>query len=137
MAVATGASLQSVRFDAANVPYGTYELSVIANGISSHVIDFCHRRHEQRCGCGKTEGCCCRGADPCCREEVAMDPQFIRLNQQLKGAFKVHCDDSARRLLVNHRLGSQRKAGRRTRLNRRRPTEKRRRRDRDAWPRAG
>ena len=84
MAVATGASLQSVRFDAANVPYGTYELSVIANGISSHVIDFCHRRHEQRCGCGKTEGCCCRGADPCCREEVAMDPQFIRLNQQLK-----------------------------------------------------
>lgn len=84
MAVATGASLQSVRFDAANVPYGTYELSVIANGISSHVIDFCHRRHEQRCGCGKTEGCRCRGADPCCREEVAMDPQFIRLNQQLK-----------------------------------------------------
>ena len=40
MGVSTGASLQSTRFDLSGVPYGTYDLVVVANGISSHVFSF-------------------------------------------------------------------------------------------------
>ena len=42
MAVATGSSIQSCRFEASGVPYGNYELVVIANGISSHEMFFSH-----------------------------------------------------------------------------------------------
>ena len=41
MGVATGSSLQSCRFSAEKVPYGEYDLCVIANGISSHCVTFC------------------------------------------------------------------------------------------------
>src|SRR5712692_3591140 len=49
MGVATGGDLESVRFDARHVPFGDFELCVIANGISSHCVSFCHRRSEQPC----------------------------------------------------------------------------------------
>lgn len=44
MGVATGPSLQSFRFKLLGLPYGTYELCVIANGISSHCVPFSHNR---------------------------------------------------------------------------------------------
>ena len=40
MGVATGHSLQSVRFSVSGLPAGNYDLSVIANGISSHERSF-------------------------------------------------------------------------------------------------
>jgi hypothetical protein len=83
MAVATGASLESVRFDASNVPYGDYELVVIANGISSHEINFCHRRHRPECRCGKSNCCCCpQSPEPCCNDEFT-DPQIVRVRDEL------------------------------------------------------
>jgi hypothetical protein len=42
MGVATGASLQSCRFKLSGVPYGNYDLCLIANGISSHCTSFAH-----------------------------------------------------------------------------------------------
>lgn len=42
MAVATGPALHSCRFQVSNIPYGIFELSVIANGISSHGTSFSH-----------------------------------------------------------------------------------------------
>ena len=42
MGVATGASAQSCRFKLSGVPYGQYDLSVVANGISSHATSFSH-----------------------------------------------------------------------------------------------
>jgi hypothetical protein len=42
MGVATGASLQSCRFTVFGVPYGNYDLCVIANGISSQCASFSH-----------------------------------------------------------------------------------------------
>ncbi len=90
MGVATGPSLQSVRFNAQNVPYGHYDLCVIANGISSHCISFCHHRPKKSCGCetrGKhghegygREVC----EDPCCCEETVIDPEIVELKEQLK-----------------------------------------------------
>jgi Kelch motif len=83
MAVATASLPQSVRFDTSNIPYGDYELRVIANGISSHRVSFCHRRPGTNCGCatGKS-GCPCEQA--CCPEPTASDPQVRRLQQELK-----------------------------------------------------
>ena len=90
MGVATGPSLQSVRFNAQNVPYGHYDLCVIANGISSHCISYCHHRPKKSCGCetrGKhghegygREVC----EDPCCCEETVIDPEIVELKEQLK-----------------------------------------------------
>jgi hypothetical protein len=40
MGVATGHSPQSVRFTTLGVPKGHYDLSVVANGISSHNVNF-------------------------------------------------------------------------------------------------
>jgi hypothetical protein len=40
MAVATGTSTQSLRFDLPSIPDGQYDLRVIANGISSAKVDF-------------------------------------------------------------------------------------------------
>jgi hypothetical protein len=84
MAVATGTTSQSVRFDARKVPYGDYELCVIANGISSHCISFCHRRPRQQCGCGKADGCCGRCTEVCCREGRTIDPQVVTLEAELR-----------------------------------------------------
>jgi hypothetical protein len=44
MGVATGASLQSAHFTADDVPNGTYELRVVANGISSNAFSFDYHR---------------------------------------------------------------------------------------------
>ncbi|HLK57644.1 MAG TPA: hypothetical protein VKU00_13850 [Chthonomonadaceae bacterium] len=90
MGVATGASLQSVRFDISKLPYGNYDLCVVANGISSHCVDFCHCRphehcccegHEKReCGCCK-ESCC---HSSCCCGEQKPDPIIIRLQDEVQ-----------------------------------------------------
>jgi hypothetical protein len=40
LGVATGAALQSCRFKLLGIPYGNYELSVVANGIASHAFAF-------------------------------------------------------------------------------------------------
>jgi len=85
MAVATGTSLESVRFDAGSVPYGDYELCVVANGISSHCVSFCHRRPalgSGGCGCGGCDGGCGHESDRCC-QEAPTDPQIGRLRAEL------------------------------------------------------
>jgi Kelch motif protein len=86
MGVATGVDLESVRFDARHVPFGDFELCVIANGISSHCVSFCHRRSEQPCDCaGKHDhGCCCGSAANCCCEEATIDPQVAQLRTDMK-----------------------------------------------------
>jgi hypothetical protein len=85
--VASGTVPESVRFDASHVPYGDYELCVVANGISSHCIAFCHRRVESAqgnaagCGCGKREcSCCC---ETLCCEQERIDPLIFRLFSHL------------------------------------------------------
>jgi len=92
MGVATGPALESTRFDASLVPYGDYDLCVIANGISSHCVPFCHRRPRAcgcGCGCKKQEPAgCCRPAccdDPCCEEDEMIDPEVARLKLQVRG----------------------------------------------------
>ena len=85
-AVATGQSPQSVRFSAAHIPYGHYELCVIANGISSNSISFRHHHLCQVCGC---RNCCCEKPDCCCREPIcekgnAMpEPDIVALRGQI------------------------------------------------------
>ena len=85
MAVATGASVESVRFDASQVPYGDFELRVVANGISSHGVPFCHR--PVSCGGGKA-GCGCAGSaggpdSDCCCPQPTADPGVTRLQTQI------------------------------------------------------
>jgi hypothetical protein len=85
--VATGASLQSVRFSAAHIPYGHYEPCVIANGISSHCISFGH--HHPRCCCEqcyrqKSECCCPVHKAPFCDEEKAViEPEIVALRSEI------------------------------------------------------
>lgn len=85
LGVATGASLQSARFSAANAPYGDYDLCVIANGISSHCVSFCHQKpcgpccHEAKqvcmCSCHRQTGC---------DEQRSTDPEIVALRNQVK-----------------------------------------------------
>ena len=87
--VATGASLQSVRFNAQNIPYGSYDLCVIANGISSHCISFCHHRPKRPCGCDSRskrgfEGCGREDCEEMCCEDLVIDPEILELKEQLK-----------------------------------------------------
>jgi len=91
MGVATGGSLQSVRFAAPHLPHGHYDLCVVANGISSHCVSFCHHKRS-KCGCvagcsGGSE-CRCREAceDRCCcgEEEVALKPEILELKRELR-----------------------------------------------------
>ena len=79
MGVATGGTPQSFRFDAAGLPAGRYDLCVVANGISSHCVDFCPGLHRQ-CGC-RDDRC-----DPCCRErcEPAGDPEVAKLRAEVR-----------------------------------------------------
>jgi hypothetical protein len=86
--VATGSMPESVRFDASHVPYGDYELCVVANGISSHCVPFCHRRLTQPTA-SSGDGCCCKKPHgscscetPCCEQEV-IDPLIFRLFSHL------------------------------------------------------
>ena len=81
MGVATGGAPESVRFDARHVPFGDFELCVIANGISSHCVNFCHRRADKPCDCGRKhdDGCRCGSGADCCCEELAVDPALTHL----------------------------------------------------------
>jgi hypothetical protein len=89
MAVATGPKVESVRFDASSVPYGDFELCVVANGISSHCVPFCHRQVRQPCASATTGGCCGTGdsaagfSTDCCCEDTTMDPRVARLQAQV------------------------------------------------------
>jgi hypothetical protein len=86
--VATGSVPESVRFDASHVPYGDFELCVVANGISSHCVPFCHRKVTQP-SASSGDGCCCHKPHgscscetPCCEQEV-IDPLIFRLFSHL------------------------------------------------------
>ena len=83
MAVATGASLQSTYFDLPAMPYGNYDLCVVANGISSCCVDFCYQR--ECCTCGKCKDCCC-GCEccHCCCPDPALEAEIRSLKAQLK-----------------------------------------------------
>jgi hypothetical protein len=88
--VASGASLQSVRFSAAHIPYGHYELCVIANGVSSHCISFGHHHPLQHCHCEqccrqKSE-CCCMGIHKetiCDEEKGVTQPEIVALRGEV------------------------------------------------------
>jgi hypothetical protein len=89
MAVSTGSKTESVRFDASRVPYGDFELCVVANGISSHCVPFCHGHVRQPCAGARNAGRCCadgpatgHGSDCCC-EETRMDPHVAWLQAQV------------------------------------------------------
>lgn len=83
MGVATGHSLQSVRFSTQGVPHGHYDLCVVANGIASHCFSLCHHKPKKSCGCS---ACCCHEtcADTCCEEEAAIDHEVVRLNRRIE-----------------------------------------------------
>jgi hypothetical protein len=90
MGVATGGSLESVRFTVPNVPHGSYDLCVVANGISSHCVDFPHHRrkrhkHEESEECGCRRACCERCCEPCCcREDDVYDAEFRELKDEMR-----------------------------------------------------
>ncbi len=86
LGVATGASLQSTRFKTPNIPYGDYDLCVIANGISSHCVSFCHRKPEKPCchDMKKRDTCCCCHDDPCEADDRVSNPEVAELRDQLK-----------------------------------------------------
>jgi hypothetical protein len=79
MGVATGATLQSVRFEVEGVPFGRYDLCVVANGISSHCVDFCHEPR-RRCDC-HPERC---DSSRCERCEPRRDPEIVKLRAQVR-----------------------------------------------------
>jgi hypothetical protein len=66
-AVATGSSPQSVRFSAAHIAYGHYELRVIANGVSSQGVTFGHHDPLRDCHC---EACCRQKCECRCQQAV-------------------------------------------------------------------
>jgi Kelch motif len=91
MGVATGASLQSCRFAPPNLPDGTYELTVIANGISSlpfalqyqrprkpAIIDVGFKREFEHLGKIIYEG------DPWDRRGWVVDPEIVELRKELR-----------------------------------------------------
>lgn len=90
MGVATGSSIQSVRFTASHIPYGHYDLCVIANGISSHCVSFCHHKPRKPCDCcigiKREFETCCKEVyeDPCCVEDLVIDPEIIQLKDEVK-----------------------------------------------------
>jgi hypothetical protein len=83
MAVATGNHTESFRFDASPIPFGDFELCVIANGISSHCVSFCHRP-EHSCHCGQRHNDSCCGSTSCYCEEATIDPQISQLRRDMK-----------------------------------------------------
>jgi hypothetical protein len=67
MGVATGGALESVRFRVPSLPHGSYDLCVVANGISSHCVDFPHHREKRHEHEEKGEERCCQPCwQPCC-----------------------------------------------------------------------
>jgi Kelch motif protein len=85
MAIATGPKLETLRFETIGVPYGDFELCVVANGIASHCIGFCHRRVEHPCACGGKcpVECCGKGPEMCCCDEETADPMVARLRSEV------------------------------------------------------
>jgi hypothetical protein len=89
MGVATGSSLQAARFDVGSVPPGVYDLCVVANGINSQPVTFCHSPARARgdvdvclqCGCEVPGRARC-GCDPSGSREV--DPEVAALRSQLR-----------------------------------------------------
>ena len=65
-------------------------MRVVANGISSHCVPFCHRHVRQPCAGATETGCCCcvgeaaagSGKDCSC-EEMTMDPRLARLQARV------------------------------------------------------
>jgi hypothetical protein len=84
LGVATGGSLQSCRFTALGVPYGEYDLCVIANGISSHCVNFCHRKPVSPCCHDTRKDDCCRPEDPCQCGQRESDPDVVVLRGEVK-----------------------------------------------------
>jgi Kelch motif len=83
MGVATGAVVQSARFNVGNIPDGSYDVSVVANGISSHSATLCYsrsRRLENRGTCCKCE--CHKSV--VCDDDSFVDPAIAELRFQLK-----------------------------------------------------
>jgi len=90
-AVSTPSAPQSVRFSAEHIPYGHYEICVVANGISSHCVHFDHNRPEKPCGCDDCRrhdaDCTCHDSckrDWCCEEEAMLDPELVAMRAELK-----------------------------------------------------
>jgi hypothetical protein len=84
LGVATGLSLQSARFATPNIPYGEYDLCVIANGISSHCVSFCHKPVGPCCYAAKKVDLCCCTEEPCCCDTRTSNPEVAELKDQLK-----------------------------------------------------
>jgi hypothetical protein len=109
--VATGALLDSTRFSAAHIPYGHYELCVIANGISSRCVHFGHHHPHKPCPCDdcrrQEATCCCREIpkDECrCKEEIVIEPEIIELRGEVhRLAAGVHRLSSLIRVEEHHR----------------------------------
>jgi Kelch motif len=99
-AVSTPNASQSVRFSVAHVPYGHYELCVIANGISSYCVHFGHQAPHKPCRCQvcleQEAGCACHEVckpDRCCEEVSMIEPEINELRGEIK---RLH--NSVRRL---------------------------------------
>ena len=91
MGVATGSSMESVRFTVPNVPSGSYDLCVVANGISSHCVDFLphrkkrHEHEEDREGGGRRRTCCECCCEPCrCDEDGAHGGEIRELKEEMR-----------------------------------------------------
>lgn len=90
-AVSAPGEAQSVRFSTAHVPYGHYELCVIANGIPSECVHFGHHHPHKPCNCHacrRQEGTCgchqpCK-PDPCCEEVLVIEPEIIELRHEVR-----------------------------------------------------
>lgn len=90
MAVSTVNAPESVHFSVAHIPYGHYELCVIANGISSHCVHFGHHHPHRPCGCdvcrGQESDCSPRECyqPVACGEDSVTNPELIELRGEIK-----------------------------------------------------
>ncbi len=113
MGVATGHSLQSVRFTTHGIPHGHYDLCVVANGISSHCFSLHHHKPKHGCGCETHScGCCCETREEiCCQEEDVIEPEILELRRKVKGlelsvhklASKIKVEDHPRERKRSHK----------------------------------
>ena len=89
MGVATGHSLQSIRFTVSNIPYGHYDLCVIANGISSHSVSFHHKKPGTPSTLSEPRGeleYVAKSEEilPYVEEDLVVDPEIIELKADMK-----------------------------------------------------